>query len=214
MRGSARVQVRSISLSEVAHETLWKSMYPSICCDRYGTRAPTVHGLHQAASMHLCCPQLPVSASLREYNWGLTRPSQVLTLSSLWSLSLSLWLSYVMVWFCEVEEQKGNRKISSRSCRLLQNKQYLWIPLVHVSSQETINSAFKSVVPSNTPFLLIWWSPQSATLGHCELKIDFNQCCHWINGGLLPPEGALAMKLFPQGSVVSPAFIIQPANAP
>lgn len=49
---------------------------------------------------------------------------------------------------------------------------------------------------------------------HKRLRIDFNQGCHWINGSLLPPEGALAMKLSPLGSVVSPAFIIQPANTP
>ena len=32
--------------------------------------------------------------------------------------------------------------------------------------------------------------------------IDFNQRCHWINGSLLPPEGALAVKRSPLGSVV------------
>lgn len=56
--------------------------------------------------------------------------------------------------------------------------------------------------------------PVVCTLGHYGLGIDFNRGCHWINGSLLPPEGALAMKLCPLGGVVSPAFIIQPANTP
>lgn len=66
----------------------------------------------------------------------------------------------------------------------------------------------------NMPIASYLMVPVVCTLGHYGLGIDFNRDCHWINGSLLPPEGALAMKLCPLGGGVSPALIIQPANTP
>lgn len=66
----------------------------------------------------------------------------------------------------------------------------------------------------NMPIASYLMVPVVCTLGHYGLGIDFNRGCHWINGSLLPPGGALAMKPCPLGGGVSPAFIIQPANTP